>query len=138
MTLAEERELALRLCNEKLPHMAVTTLSLTEVELLWALMKMTHEEIARYYRALGTPTVGLFAFALWRFCSGNLDGSSAADIYTHCGYIPFQGYPLKQNSDRHGWRKCRRATGMSRTAETQKRLYRSPPTVIAGNQRRNS
>lgn len=50
--------------------------------------------------ALGSPTDGEFAAWLWRLLSsGNMDGLWANNVYSRCGYVPFQGYPLRRLPD---------------------------------------
>lgn len=52
--------------------------------------------IAKALRA-GSPTEGVFAAALWRYCLNiyDLDKAAAFELYKKCGYKPFQGYPLE-------------------------------------------
>lgn len=56
--------------------------------------RMTWSLLAELTREAGCPTEGPLAWAIWRKSNRERDPRDAIRAMCHCGYVPFQGYPL--------------------------------------------
>lgn len=58
------------------------------------LSRMTWPLLAELAREASCPTEGPLAWAIWRKSNSEPDPRAAIFAMCHCGYLPFQGYPL--------------------------------------------
>ncbi len=65
---------------------------------------MTWPLLAKLAREAGCPTEGPLARAIWRKSNDERNCQTAIFAMSHCGYVPFRGYPLVRQ--RH-WSICR-------------------------------
>lgn len=56
--------------------------------------RMTWSLLAELAREAGCPTEGPLAWAIWRKSNRERHPREAVIAMSHCGYLPFQGYPL--------------------------------------------
>jgi hypothetical protein len=59
-----------------------------------SLGRMTWSLLAELAREAGCPTEGPLAWVIWRKSNRECDAREAVIAMGHCGYLPFQGYPL--------------------------------------------
>lgn len=59
-----------------------------------SLGRMTWSLLAELAREAGCPTEGPLAWAIWRKSNHERAPRDAVIAVGHCGYVPFQGYPL--------------------------------------------
>jgi hypothetical protein len=63
-----------------------------------SLGRMTWALLATLARESGCPTEGPLAWAIWRKANSEGDAKTAIVAMSHCGYMPFQGYPLARQT----------------------------------------
>jgi hypothetical protein len=58
---------------------------------------MTKEQLIDHIKSLNSPIEGEVAFELWVLLNSDyVPYDTAYEIYEACGYVPFQGYPLRR------------------------------------------
>ena len=55
-------------------------------------------EIIKQVWVQGRPTEGELAVKVWELSATRLEPQSAVSFMEQCGYVPFQGYPLRRSA----------------------------------------